>query len=598
VATTYWRAKIVLDAVDVSSRITGTVEVEAEESAEAVANFLLTAVAGAIDLDGMRGDSVAIDYEETTEAGALLNAWRLFTGIVDRADYDPNNKTINVRCRDDLKNRLRIMTRAAIDSLIAGSKWSEDLFSDQADNWEYAEQRLSTIASALDTEPDGDIVLTAWAAKGSPDITLTSASVVDETPAVELTPVESLINRTVITFTYRHERRYQREVSDGWDYGRTLCDHLLSPVALPTREMAHRAAEGVSGWLLQRISFTPVFASATTTCGGQDIVWTNNQPGLIIAWGASWVRRWTQTVEEVLTLDLQATSSVASYGERRSDAEESSQTETDSTEWEGAAGGDAPGSFVSGGDGEDDGSFGSHINHVAPTGMSLNSWNDYIQDMVDETARAAAIETILAREATNIHAAHRANTVETQTPLNALITRQSTVRVSTTTVTAKGKVRQVVHSMDTSSGLALTTVRVAISRSGGVPAATALTAPARQAYSPDAPSQKGEIQASGNQFGGKLISPPFDEELSGFASNYYVVPTGEPVFSGSDPTTGELIQPGFNAASAVEPGSPVYPVRFRIDADAIEDEVRDLATVTATNVFVVAPPNDEFTMTA
>ena len=490
------------------------------------------------------------------------------------------------------------MTRAAIDSLIVGSKWSEDLFSDQADNWEYAEQRLSTITSALDTEPDGDIVLTAWAAKGSPDITLTSAGVVDETPAVELTPVESLINRTVITFTYRHERRYQREVSDGWDYGRTLCDHLLSAVALPTREMARRAAGGVSGWLLRQIGFTQAFASQGAHCGGTDIVWINNQAGLIIGWAASWVARWTQTIEEVLTLDLQATSSIASYGERRADSDGSLQTDSDSTEWEGAAAQDPPGNIVSGGDGEDDGSLGSLVNHLPATAMSLNSWNDYIQDMVDETARAAAIETTLAREATSIHAAHRDNTVEVQTPLNALITRQSTVRVSTITVTAKGKVRQVVHSMDTSSGLALTTVRIAISRSGGVPAATALTAPVRQVYSPDAPSQKGKIHAGGNQFGGRLTSPPFNEELSGFASNYYIVPTGAAVFSGSDPTTGELIQPGFTTATAVEPGSPVYPVRFRINADAIEDEVRDLATVTATNVFVVAPPNDEFTMTA
>ncbi|HEY4722734.1 MAG TPA: hypothetical protein VII92_12850, partial [Anaerolineae bacterium] len=144
---------------------------------------------------------------------------------------------------------------------------------------------------------------------------------------------------------------------------------------------------------------------------------------------------------------------------------------------------------------------------------------------------------------------------------------------------------------------------------------------------PDAPSQKGEIQASGNQFGGKLTSPPFNEEATGFSSNHYIVtPTfatrgvvdadGQPVidpdtgeqqteivattvvFSGSDPSTGKLIQPGFTPANGIEPGAPEYPIRFRIDADAIEDEVRDLATVTATNVFVVAPPNDEFTMTA
>lgn len=599
---TLWSCIVTLNSVDVTARLTGIVTIDAEESSERTAVLFLTANTGAVDLNGMRGQTLNIDFVNLDTSTTT----RLFTGYVVEPVYDPLEKIIRLDCSDRLRDRLALMTRPQIDALLPGSKWSADVFDADADSYEYALDRLSTLPGALDADAAGIIAYTAWAAKPTADIALTAADGIDETPAVTVTPVTELINHSTVTFQYRYERLYQREASGGWSYDRTQCEHLFTAVALPTREMARRAAEGVSGWLLRSIGFTPVWPSSGVICNGQPIVWINNQPGLIIGYAASWARRWTQTLDESYTLDLSATGSIAAYGERLVTVTASLSTELDVDSWEGSGANNRGSSGViaaSGGDGDDadsgGGSVGGGSNYPPYPGAIQNSWGDWIFDVTEATRRQEAIEAVLAREQVKILESHRRNVVEFETPLSPAITLQTTVQLTLPTLTAKGKVRQLTHTLDNSGqGRHVMRVTLAISLGGTPPTPSALTAPVALFYDPTPPSVIGSVHASGNQFGGRLTSPPYNDELPGFASNYYVVAPGETVYSGSDPQTGELIQPGFVSAVAIEPGAPEYPTRFRINADAIEAAVRDAATVTGTASYVVAPPTDVLTLSA
>lgn len=571
----FWAEYVVLDGADVTARVTTDgIEIDTEENGQGVAVLTLTAVAGAVNLDTLRGKSIAISYRTLDAAGSVLTTDLLFTGFVDLPRYDQARKIITLRCTDRRDDRIAALSKAAIDALTVGAKWSAEVFDEDADSWRYAQDRLSTLPGALDCEPDGDIVYTAWAA-ASPHATFTAADILDGEPPVDVdvAPASSIRNKTVLELTYRYEISYQRECSSSWTYSQTVCEYLATPTTLPTRDMARRAGEGLSGWLLRSMNYTPLWPTDTYACS-PDVLFTNNQPQIIIGYSAVWVKRWTQTIDEVITVTLNSSDSITTYGERRGDNSASMSTEFDVEGYEGPNGNNqATGLRTTGGDGSSGGNLGSGSEYPPLAGAVQNDWDDWRKEHTDRTVWEDWFETHLAIASVEHLASHRLNRAVFALALNPAVTVQKTLRVNGVSgITCTGKVRSVRHVLNAATGEARTEVELAISRAGAAGASDALTAPTPPSYAPTPPPTVGSVHAGGNHFGQDGTSTTEDDAWTGYRGNYVPPLAVSPLVTFSD--------------------------SLRVDADEIEAEVRDNTELPDTATYEVAPPHDELSIAA
>ncbi|MTD34104.1 Ig-like domain-containing protein [Paludibacterium denitrificans] len=178
--------RVQLGGADVSDRITGEVVIEAEESMSRVASLKL--VSQGDTLAGLAGASLRIEVKPTA-----ASAWvRRFTGTVAVPDFDPDNGLITLHATDGRRDMLAGSSRADIDALIGGY-WSRAVFPRYADSLQYANDRLSTVAAALDLDVYGNPRLTPWAGL-SPSLVVTDAQVLDGSLTIHPVARQSVIN--------------------------------------------------------------------------------------------------------------------------------------------------------------------------------------------------------------------------------------------------------------------------------------------------------------------------------------------------------------------------------------------------------------------
>lgn len=569
-----WRPVVFLNGVDVSASLTGALRVEAEEGAARIAEFVLEPVAGAVSLTDWVGASVQIDYAVLDAAGAIATQERLFTGIVDVPQYDPTLRLTTFRCTDDLQGRIAAMGRSTIDAVLGGY-WSEHVFDIEAEDWQYAQDRLSTQPLSYDLTADGAGVLTSWSAKATPDFTFDADQILDESLVVDLAQRRDLVNTIEINFQFRFRRDKERQQSMTWNYPGGFCGYLDNNSELPTRQMIEDAVVA-AGWLLTGTpAYTPPPGSQWIDCGGLQRGWLISDELLnTLVLGASFdvARRYSQTVTEGYTVRVRAPESVSLLGEI---------PETVTTAFEAYA--------------EDDGWESAEEYTAPPSGSVVDANGDLVwdQDGDSTTGRAAAdgaLETLIAKARTDILAAHRSNYVEFDVLLHPALALSHTARVETDNVTAQGKVRQLLHVMDLEAGAATTTVRLAVSKSQPDGTAdSAIAAPAPPNSTSTETRTGGDRIYLGTHIGGKQSSPAFDEEWTGFIGNRYVVPLGSVVY-------GEAASGGSNLS--IEPGTIAYDRQFVVPSDGIESGARDPLEAGAESTVLVAIPDETLIMAA
>lgn len=571
-----WRPAVTVNGVDLTHRLTGAIRIEAEEGAARIAELTLAPGDGPVAPADWVGAGVRIEFV----LAASGQRWPRFIGRVHEARFIASSGLLELQATDGLQDRLDATPRPLIDAQVGGH-WSPAVFRDDASGWEYAQDRLSTVPASYDLLVSGSGRLTSWLPKATPDHLFGAA--VYGSVGVSLTPARDLVNEVEIALDYRYERLYQRERRVGWIYPRSFCEYLILPTTLPDQAMIRSALEG-TGWLLQSLAFTGLPPSGhITSCGGT-VVWTNDRPELVTAFSAQLARRWTQTVTERLRLRLVAPQSVGRYGHRNAEESRSLSSAFDPAEWEGQA---ANNHLAVRGD---QAAAGFSLGTPAwppPAGAALNAHGDWQLDRDEPAALEEAVAVLLARARTRILAAHRRNTVECLLPWFP-VERTDTVRLETPQVLAQGKVAHVLEVLDLASGRATTTVRLAISQ-GGVPAAvkdSPLALPGRADTAPMPPPSGPALNTPRHsQFGGLIDSPEYDDTLAGYSGNYQLIPAGT------------LLRPWEQMdASAVEPGAPAYPVRFRIDMPGVEAALRDHLEAPLAATFRVAIPNDELTL--
>jgi len=547
--TTRWTAVVTLDSVDVSSKISGTVIVEAEESTSRIAMFVLQSGAGTISAGDWLGKSVTIDYKTLNSSGGTISQDRIFTGLVEHAVFNPNTKLVTFDCSDNLQGDFEAMTQAEIDAIMTNTRWSEAVFGEYEDGWLYFEDISKTYPQSYDYNVDGTTgTLVDWAAKVTADFSYTASDIFDGTIRYSLAPKRELFNQYTITYNYRFDRLKHRSHGFAWSGAAAFCEYFAQSFELPTRDMIAEAAAGAGWHVVQPIQYDSLPKSKASVCGGAGAWVISKEFQETLATGAAFsvTKKWTQTATENYVLTVSAPQSIAWLGTIAYEEQASNQTETNADGWA-----------------EDT---------TTPTGRT-DSLGDIVQDKYDRTVSDNDIETLVARARTEILASHRENYVEAEIELNPTLERFHTVSLSANGVSGKGKVFKYVHSVDFDDGEAITEIKIAVSINGGEAASgdDTIEAPTAPDTDPDVTAPDASTTLP-TRIGSDNSVDDFDEDWNGFTGNYSV-PVGTPT------------------------PRQIYPRRFKVVTPDIDQEAIDHIEAEKTQAYEFDIPNETLTIT-
>jgi len=532
-----WVARLLVDGVDWSSRLVGEPQVDREEGAAGICSFELCLPAGPVTPTDWKGRSVALDYIGTM--AGVTTEQRLFTGRVADPSWNRTTRTLSCTCSDQLQQRVEAMEISAIDALVGGY-WSEDVFEPVAgrSRWDYALERLSTRAASLDCDAYGSVRVTSWYTAAQPDFTFGAGSTVYDSLDVQLSDLSVQINTVEIEGDYRFSRLWQRNLTYVWAHpdmvgtsGMTgFCLWLQHTTELPTIEMIESAVSG-GGQTVIASAYQVLPPSGTYCDPPIGFAASRNHNELVLAARVVGARRWNQAVTESYKLRVVADASVAAVGEVIERQGAAVEIESDLAEaW------------------ESDAITGGTSGH---------------QDVRDEPRRQAQLLTLLNQAGATIVAAHRGTQLSWDVPASWVtgLDLRHTVHLDDQGARAKGKVARLQHRLSLETGVALTTVTIAVMRGGGA-VSDPLVPPPFSVLPPEEEEGPSPIEDSmPTQLADGIGDPPYDETLDGFSGNY-------------SQTSGD------------------YPRRFQATADEVLETLRDENVVEIPAVYRIAIPND------
>jgi hypothetical protein len=502
---------------------------------------------------------------------------RIFTGIVDIPRVEVVNEKIileGVSVRETL-------IRNTMTPFVAGiGYYSETVFGPRNNVYQEMNDRMSTIPYDLDFDPYGNWSVTSWTPKGTADITLGNSALYRERePEVRIESAREVVNRVGIVLNYAYQRLHQASLSYNWNPGLQPCDYLTTGNTLPNREMVRNAA-GSAGWRVTNMSFTDLWPSGWYHCGGVSIGWVNsfvesfirNNPATdgsgnnysnsqmistfninqLLCQGAQWTckKRFTQNVQETYILTVDSPQSQALYGVREKNENLSLQAEFDASQW------------------EDESLYDTEF---SGTKIAQSTTNYYVNMDTENTELNNAMTTMLNKSRTTILASHRDTEIAFTTFVNPNYQLRHTIRLNTTRIEAKGKVRGIVHKF-TPDGEATSTVRLALYRSVGSQADSALVPVTRPSFA--APPSMGSV-VLGSRWG-QDPSQSGAANWNGYVGNKWVTSGG-----------------GFNTNTY----KTTYQESFIVDTPSIPANRRDQQNYSRSGSYNIGIPTDSLTIT-
>jgi len=449
-----WTAIVTVDGSDVSSRVVGEIRIDAEESSARTAEFTIRPAAGtSFAVANWVGKSVTIDIADNA-SGSPANVQRLFTGLIDTPTLNLVHSTIAILCTDDLQGKIDAMSNSAIDAAIPSSYYSNVIFNSAETGWRRAQDRLSTLASALDLDPSGSLRLTAWAAKVTPDLSFTNAHILDESPGLALASRTALINSIEIDFGYRFPRVKAEGYPITYSYvtSSTIAAHVAAGNWFLLRSSVEAAIKAAGG-TIQSISYD---ALPNTTIG----TFTPGPYDSLSCMGFTAVVSfdYAQQIEEQYTITVSAPNSIAAVG-------------TLPDKLQGALEGVYPQVVAA------ENSMTLYRNDVSgippmdlatPTSGYTTAADVTLTADTNRTAAQNAMQTLIQVAKTRIAGSHRHNYVTASVPLNPSLDLPLTVDINVPGLHAVGKVRTVAHVLSPETGQAVTQFSLAISSVAGV----------------------------------------------------------------------------------------------------------------------------------
>ena len=452
-----WIPVVQMNGSDISAQVVGDILVEASEGAARIAELTLRPPAATtFAVSAWCGARITIDVADNS-TGTPRYATRLFTGVVDVPTINLATRTIALRCTDDLQGIVEAMSNAALLALIGGYE-SPAVFSPTAIGWPYAQDRLSTVPSALDISPEGAVRVTPWAAKSVADLDLDQTLVLENTIAVQIADRSGLVNEIQVEFDYR----FPRLKSETHALSFTAVDmsgfaaYVLAGSFFLQRDQV-KSAISAAGGTIETITYEPLPNSIIAVGAGY---WS---PGpydstLCMGFAASVSFDHSQKIEEQHRIVVSNALSVAAVGQRRETLH-------------GALEGVYPDLLAV------ETSILLHkkeISGVPPPDVAVslegktNTAETTLTPETDRAAANAAMIALIAVAKTRILASHRRSAVSASVPLIPAIDVDKTLHVTADGVDAKGKCASVTHRLSTDNGAALTEFSLAICSLAGV----------------------------------------------------------------------------------------------------------------------------------
>jgi alpha-tubulin suppressor-like RCC1 family protein len=527
-----WTARCIINGVDVSASMEESASVTAEEGAARIASVVINPPSGTVAPLDYVGKSITLDYVPVI--GGTSVPLRLFTGVIDTPNYDPDTRLLRLECVDDLQNRVAVLDRAVIAALIGG-RYTEAVQGVLADNWDYAKALLTTVSASLDVGPSGGLrvtpcqIATSWA-------TYDSTALLYQRSAVTYPQRSTLVNSVAVEFDYRYPRLRQRFTTLGWSG--THIDMAPCGWQYPKQQDIEGAANG-SGWKVTLGIYYPAPAAIPHSSGG----FIHPDDGAIDMAIIYLTQRHSQTVTEKYALTVAATESVTANGTLPGSVRGALASAFDGLAWESAL-------------------------DVAPL-MPDGGEQDYSPDAT-RTDADYALQTLLDQANVKILGSHRGARVSNAVLCNPALDLDKRVTISTADMSASGKVAAVTHTLDFASGSAISEFSIACFGAGGAgiitpdtldPPAAPAAAAATHDWAAETPSlfvQTYGVTAYSDSLMGLLLNPPetiFVEDVPDIGSKSYPNPY---YVAGSYPVTGFRVQmPGVDDADRNPLDKPV-----------------------------------------
>ncbi len=497
-----WRAYVTLAGEEISGNLAGEIVVAQADNEARSAEFSFRPSA-AMQPMSLIGQRVEIWFAQRGEFGEAVAAQRIFAGVLETPTIDLQSGLIACSCHDQLQEVISNTPREWIDTRIGG-RWRQEVSGEPEDTWDYLEaRRLSVpISVALDAHQQPRFL--HWR-DGLASITVRTADMVDGSLSLSLPSRDELRTRIVCRMQYRFERLRGRSVVAGYSNG--LRFYIGAGEIEPskfwlTTAMVKGATESLRGWTAKSISIeNPLpgsYPRGPDLADGFYTIPRRVAPDLALGFEARYQTRWQQTVTEDYTVEVVLPDLEAAIGRVSEEIGANLDVPFDVREW---------------GDDEtvhpvlDIPSVGDVISEWKPTGQG--------DDDRDEVLR-----TLLDQAWVKLWDSSRSGRVTFALPLRPNLWLDNLATVITDKLTARGKVVDFEHRMDTEGGEAVTTVSIAVGlpgdESSAMPAWTLPSAPPIDDTRPPS-AYSFEI---GTFVGGAGASVPFDEEaMIGFSTN-------------------------------------------------------------------------------
>lgn len=531
-----WSARVTLGGVDVSARLTGEIEVEAEENAARVAHFSLAPGGVSIALANLARQPVVIEQVRFDAGGARVGLYRLFTGVVDSPEYNANTRVLTLTCSDARQAKLAAMTREQLDALTPGAVWSPFVFDRYALAEQYLTDRLSTLAGAVDGDAWGALGFTAWA--GAVMRSFDDSVILDGSLRPRLTGAASA-RKTRLTLTYRHQQAVVRGIAF-WYQAPSLSMQFNLGTRPLRRSAVEQALQGSGAAVVGGINWTPYPAGAAIENIGA-IFATPAEAAALCLGATAWLnRRYSRAIDEVWAVEI------GSEGTR------TDESRVVAVEWDATDSNTrhAPANAVT--------AFSTLKNdtpipHIPARTIIGETHVDYVPpgqptDADFGVAARAAIKAGARAVAESL----RGSVIGFSVALDPSITLRIFAGVSSPVVSGAGKVTRVAHRLSIDAGSAITDVELECV-SVSLPDVPSL-------MRPEIPAEiKGGAVAAKAEtwFGGMTNSRPWDETVMfGYSGNV--------------------------SALLTVPGAPIYPEQFSVMVPGIEERAAGLVTVPPT----------------
>ena len=462
-----WVARVEVDGVDVSADVVGAVVVEAEEGAARIADMTLAMPPGAsVSPVAWVGRRVPVALAEAAGGGAL-NAMLLFSGRVDLPALGSRNRTLALRCTDNLQGVVGAMSKADIAAMLPGARFSPVVFDTGATAWQHAGDLLSTLPVALDLSPGGALRVTPWGASPAQALSFNDDKIIDESISVDIAERSALTNQVMIEFGYRFPRIKAEGYVVAFDY---LALHQTSFVywVRDNNNFLQRAqveaAISASGGSIVSVTWIPLPATAQIipgTGGAPAGAWLPNPPvdgQYCLGFSAVVSFDYAQQIDETHLIAVEAQSSIAAIGAVRSSMSGALEGVYDDPVA-------AEQNILL---------YRRAVTKIPPKNMApvvvglTNSVDATLTTDSDRAAADTAMETLIAIASTKIHAGHRRHSVRAAVPCNAALDVDKTVAINAQGIQARGKLRRVTHRLDADTGSAISEIELAVSRAAGV----------------------------------------------------------------------------------------------------------------------------------